>query len=221
MAGNGFVRLASAQRAMWNARVTKAELRLRLAAQVHTWMLSGDEQRTASEAICGAIEQHRAWRDAKLVCAFLPLPSEPRVTPLWERDSGPDFCFPRVHGADLELIRIDDRERLASAHWKLAGAEFDAAPIVALDAVDLFLVPGLAFTHDGRRLGRGGGCYDRLLAHRASHSTALGVCFAIQLVDTLPVEVHDQRVDEVLTERGIKEKTKHETPKPIPPPHTQ
>ena len=197
--------------------MTKAELRLRLAAQVREWVLSGDERRTAAEAICRAIEQHRAWKDAKLVCAFLPLPSEPRIAPLWERQAGPNLCFPRVRSTGLELIRIDDRERLASADWKLAGAEFDAAPVVALDAVDLFLVPGLAFTHDGRRLGRGGGCYDRLLAHRASHSTALGVCFAIQLVDTLPVEVHDQQWTRCsLSAESKKDQTRNT--KPITPP---
>ena len=177
-------------------------------------MLSGDEQRTASEAICRGIEQHRAWQEAKLVCAFLPLSSEPRITPLWEQNRCPEFCFPRVRDAGLELIRIDDRAQLASADWKLTRPEFAAAPLVALDAVDLFLVPGLAFTHDGRRLGRGGGWYDRLLSRRVPLSTALGVCFAIQLMDTLPIEVHDQHVDAVITERGIEEKPNHQTPKP-------
>jgi 5-formyltetrahydrofolate cyclo-ligase len=183
--------------------VTKSELRRRISAELRGWIVSGDEHRVASDAICRAIADHRAWREAKVVCAFLPLPSEPRIAPLWERKSGPQFCFPRVRGEGVELIRIDDCERLARADWKLAGPEFDAAPIVAPNSVDLYLVPGLAFTRDGRRLGRGGGYYDRLLAQHARGSIALGVCFAIQLIDILPIESHDQQVDAVVTERGI------------------
>jgi 5-formyltetrahydrofolate cyclo-ligase len=185
------------------ALVTKAELRQRFAAQVRNWILNREERRAASEAICREIMQHRAWREPKLVCAFLPLPSEPQITPLWERKGGPDFCFPRVRGENVELVRIEDRERLSRAIWKLAGPEFDATPVVAADSVNLFLVPGLAFTRDGRRLGRGGGYYDRLLARRNHGSVALGVCFSIQLVDAMPTEIHDQHMDAVITERGV------------------
>lgn len=183
--------------------MTKAELRRRLTTKVRTRFQSRDDHRHASQAICRAITQHHTFHKAKLICAFLPLPSEPGITSLWEQMGGPGFCFPRVREGSVELIQSGDRESLRDADWKLAGSGFDLAPVVPPEAVDLFLVPGLAFTPDGRRLGRGGGYYDRLLARRAIGSTAIGICFAVQLLESLPTEPHDQRVDAVITEHGI------------------
>lgn len=182
--------------------MTKNELRRAAVARLRSIVLAATVRRGASAEICRAIKQQRAWQEAALVCAFLPLPSEPQIAPLWDRERGPDFCFPRVAGSGLELIRVADRALLRRADWKLAAPEFERAPTVAPESVDLFLVPGAAFTADGRRLGRGGGYYDRLLAQRSRRSTALGVCFAIQLLDSIPIEPHDQHMDAVITERG-------------------
>jgi 5-formyltetrahydrofolate cyclo-ligase len=103
----------------------------------------------------------------------------------------------------VELIRLDDPAHRRAATWKLDAAHHNAAPIVAPESVDLFLVPGLAFTAAGARLGRGGGYYDRLLPLRRAASTALGVCFALQIVAAIPREPHDQVVDAVVTEDGV------------------
>lgn len=65
---------------------------------------------------------------------------------------------------------------------------------------DVVVVPGLAFTATGDRLGQGGGWYDRFLA--ASAATSIGVCFAEQVVEALPVESHDVTMDHVVTDRG-------------------
>lgn len=136
------------------------------------------------------------------MCAFLPLATEPQIRPLWADADGRAFCFPRVRGDDMELVRIDDPALLHAATWRFADPHFETLPPLPPETVDLFLVPGVAFTADGRRLGRGGGYYDRLLQHRRATSTALGVCFSVQVIDDLPIEAHDQRLDAVITERG-------------------
>ena len=64
------------------------------------------------------------------------------------------------------------------------------------------IVPGLAFTRRGDRLGQGGGWYDRVLAGVRDDCVTIGVAFAPQLVDELPVEPHDRPVDLVVTEHG-------------------
>jgi 5-formyltetrahydrofolate cyclo-ligase len=69
-------------------------------------------------------------------------------------------------------------------------------------SVDVVVVPGVAFTRDGHRLGQGGGWYDRFLARTGGGCTTVGVCFAEQVVDTLPVEAHDVPVDVVVTDQG-------------------
>lgn len=77
------------------------------------------------------------------------------------------------------------------------------APQRAIDEIDLFLVPGVAFTRDGRRLGRGGGYYDTTLALRSASARCVGVAFDCNVVADLPVEAHDVRVDFVATESGV------------------
>ena len=153
----------------------------------------------ASEKICDAIEHDAAWRSARLVAAFLPIPSEPRIVPLWERAGGPAICIPRVRAEKIDLIALPN----VGADWRLDGPEFDSLPAIDPARVDLLLVPGLAFTRDGHRLGRGGGYYDRLLAQCPPHTRTLGVCFATQLVTDLPVEPHDRRVQRVITESHL------------------
>ncbi|MFP6664143.1 MAG: 5-formyltetrahydrofolate cyclo-ligase [Deltaproteobacteria bacterium] len=68
----------------------------------------------------------------------------------------------------------------------------------------LMLVPSVALDRQGRRLGRGGGYYDRLLPAARRHGWVIvGLCHAEHLVDTLPVEDHDARVDACLTNDGL------------------
>jgi 5-formyltetrahydrofolate cyclo-ligase len=75
---------------------------------------------------------------------------------------------------------------------------------VALEDLDLVLVPGLAFDEKGARLGRGGGFYDRLLASKSATTLAMGVAFAFQLESKLPLEPHDVAMDAVLTDAGVR-----------------
>lgn len=197
------MRLASPPPAGRNDAVTKAELRAHLVRELRSAALRPARQQAASEAICTAISRHPAWTGAALVCAFFPLPSEPQIAPLWEERHAPAFCFPRIRGGEVELIRIDVPAHRRQATWKLDDAHLASAPIVPPERVDLFLVPGLAFTAQGARLGRGGGFYDRLLPRRSARSTALGICFALQVVEAVPREPHDQRVDGIITEDGL------------------
>lgn len=65
-------------------------------------------------------------------------------------------------------------------------------------ALDAVIVPGVAFTTDGHRLGRGGGYYDRWLASLPGSIRRIGVGFAAQVVPDLPIEPHDATVDELV-----------------------
>lgn len=69
---------------------------------------------------------------------------------------------------------------------------------IPVDELGVALVPGVAFTSAGDRLGRGGGYYDRLLAQLPPAVRRIGVCHPLQIRDTLPVEDHDVAVDELL-----------------------
>jgi 5-formyltetrahydrofolate cyclo-ligase len=64
------------------------------------------------------------------------------------------------------------------------------------DSIDLAVVPGVAFTRDGVRLGRGKGYYDRLLPR--IKSPKVGICFPFQILESIPTEPFDVKMDEVV-----------------------
>jgi 5-formyltetrahydrofolate cyclo-ligase len=115
-------------------------------------------------------------RAAKHVLAFESVPGEP--------DSGPFVAWCHEMGKRV-TVPASDRE-----------AEVPTDPAV----FDLVLVPGVAFTERGDRLGRGGGWYDRLIPQLRPGCATVGVAFDIQVLPELPVEPHDARVSVVVTE---------------------
>lgn len=151
-----------------------------------------------SRALLAQIQSHPAWADASTVALFAPLPEEPDILSLLLHPAK-RFVFPCLQGANLLWRAASTPEELLPApHTNGRLKEPVHGEWVSLSALDCVLVPGLAFTNCGRRLGRGGGYYDRTLAALGPHTVALGVCFSLQVVDSLPAEPHDQPVHAVL-----------------------
>lgn len=73
----------------------------------------------------------------------------------------------------------------------------------SLHDIDLLLAPGVAFDLEGYRLGYGGGYYDRLLENRPEHLLVFALAFDLQVIDSLPHDSHDQRVDGIVTESRL------------------
>lgn len=69
---------------------------------------------------------------------------------------------------------------------------------VSPEVVDLWMIPGVAYDTIGRRIGRGGGYYDRLLANTSG--TVIGLAFEFQILDHLPASSTDRKVDQIMTE---------------------
>jgi 5-formyltetrahydrofolate cyclo-ligase len=162
-------------------------------------------QRTqASARIRDRIIAHSAWGKARTVALFAALPSEPDLVPLLALGEK-TFVFPVVQGVELLWRQVDSEQQLQPGPPPLCLREPMEGAVVGFEHIDLVLVPGLAFTRDGARLGRGGGFYDRVLARRREalggeerHPFALGVCFGFQVVGSLPTEPHDQTVQSLV-----------------------
>lgn len=170
----------------------KAELRSLLRDRLR--QLSHEERLRESARIVERLAPRLA---RGLVAAFAPMPEEVILWPLLETIAASGrLVLPRVDGEHVALHRVAHLAALRSGPMRLREPAPDA-PVVAPDEVDVFLVPGLGFTRDGRRIGRGRGYYDRLLADAREDVPRLGVCYACQLVDTLPTEPHDMRCSEV------------------------
>ena len=84
----------------------------------------------------------------------------------------------------------------------VAGAR-EARDLASDPGAALVCVPGVAFTPAGARLGRGGGYYDRLLAELPREVRAAGLGYSFQLIDRLPEESHDRRLDFIVTESAV------------------
>lgn len=117
------------------------------------------------------------------------------------RERGGRFAWPRVEGDQLHFHLSEGMDRL-SPGFRGIHEPTGESPASPLDTLDLLVVPGLAFDRAGGRLGQGGGHYDRALAGVARPFT-IGVAYASQLVESVPMGEGDQRVDCVITENGI------------------
>jgi 5-formyltetrahydrofolate cyclo-ligase len=117
--------------------------------------------------------------------------------------------LPRVDSAgSMQFVRIESdwaARLVAGPRGVLQPEDGYGHPFSALTANDVIVVmPGLAFDQSGRRLGRGGGYYDRFLAQQGlENSVKIGVCWSMQLVQAVPTDLHDVRTDWVCYERGV------------------
>ena len=181
--------------------MTKDELRREMRRRLRTL---GDTRAEKSRAIVETVAAHPDFLRSDRVALFAPLPSEPDIEGLWAKGAR-GFCYPRVTGETIEFVNVPKLAALTPAAWNPTVREpaFEDARIISPDEIELILVPGLAFTRDGQRLGRGGGFYDRFLSRLPGSTCKLGVCFDQQIVASLPAEAHDQLVDAVATESGL------------------
>jgi 5-formyltetrahydrofolate cyclo-ligase len=115
---------------------------------------------------------------------------------------GVKIVYPRVVKGSRELSFHEVGESWVKGPFGIREPA-SHSPVRAISEIDVFVVPGVAFTRDGRRLGRGAGYYDSTLALRSEHARTIGVVFDLNVVDDLPTEAHDVRVDFLATERGV------------------
>ena len=127
------------------------------------------------------------------VMAFVGVGNEPDTSGLTARLSaaGHRVMLPRVEGDHIVPVLHQPGTELRSGAYGIPEPTGDA---VAPDTIDLVIVPGLAFTDDGLRLGQGGGFYDRFLPLVRDDCVTCGVAFAEQIVESLPLEAHDRRL---------------------------
>jgi 5-formyltetrahydrofolate cyclo-ligase len=173
----------------------KKLLRNKMRTQLDALGTSRDQ---SSALIRAQIVNHPAWVDASTVGLFAPLPQEPDLLGLLAH-SAKRFVFPCVETGGL-LWRTASGPNCLQPVQRSIGrlTEPVQGEPIDLGLIDCLIVPGLAFSRCGKRLGRGGGYYDRTLASIHPRTTALGVCFSAQIVETLPCEPHDRSVHQVI-----------------------
>ena len=118
---------------------------------------------------------------------------------------GKRLALPKVnhHTNQLDLYWVEDMEtQLAAGLWGMREPVVERCErLETLNEVEFALLPGVAFTRDGARLGYGGGFYDKLLARMESRPALIAAAFELQLVEQLPQETTDIKVEIIVTER--------------------
>jgi 5-formyltetrahydrofolate cyclo-ligase len=174
--------------------MTKADIRNQIAERKKSFQRLD----AASAQIIKNLRTLEFFRSAQAVGVYMPLADEADLRPV--------FQYPEKRFYIPAFDEASGFYRMARLTPEVKKGRFGilepSAPVFAAEnELDLILVPGVAFDLKGRRIGRGGGFYDRLLPqYRALRA---GICFDFQCLEAVPAEHHDIPMDWMVTEHRI------------------
>jgi 5,10-methenyltetrahydrofolate synthetase len=186
---------------------SEAKAAVRRAVLLRRDALPGGERALLSARIVTTILDLRTYQEADVVLAYASFGTELQTDELLRRvlADGKTLVLPRVERGGLGLYEVRDLGGdLASGTWGIREPEPDRCPPADAGGVGFALIPGVAFDRRARRLGYGGGYYDRLLAGGLPEGTPLvSGAFEVQILDEVPTDPHDAPVDVVVTEKEV------------------
>ena len=169
--------------------------------------MAADEKAAADAAIC---EKLKARRDVGkmadtlnfvgALAVYLASPDEINIDPFIEYmlRAGVEVVAPRWNGETYELAKLKGLDEKNLRLGPMGIREPVDADVVEPKEVSAWIIPGLAFTRSGKRLGYGGGWYDRFLASAPKDAAKIGVAYSFQIVDDFPAEPHDIPLTDVV-----------------------
>lgn len=187
-----------------NGCTYEAKAKLRLELRTALKGVDEGERSCASIRVSERLKAAKLVRKAELIAGYWPVGWELDLTSLfadWSSE-GKRMCLPRWREGDgkgegdYEFAHFISQEDLVRGPFGIGEPGAHCASVVPRD-LDLILVPGLAFSTRGDRLGRGRGFYDRLLS--GVRTGLCGVCYDFQLRDNVPHDERDQRMSDVFS----------------------
>jgi 5-formyltetrahydrofolate cyclo-ligase len=173
--------------------------------------MDSQERESLSAGVCRHLASLPEYATARSIAVYSALPDEVDLAELIENalQAGRDVMLPvtDTRRRSIGFVSIEDpyRDLREGAFGILEPRR--GMPLSDPSHLGMVLVPGRAFDRSGGRLGRGGGYYDGFLARlkppAAGGAVKVGVGFARQLVEAVPMQVRDVRVDVVVTEDGV------------------
>ncbi|XP_060560173.1 5-formyltetrahydrofolate cyclo-ligase-like [Ruditapes philippinarum] len=180
----------------------RAELKARLAAMTNV------DRKLQSNTITQMLTLTPEYQTSKRVCLYLSMPEEVNTYGIMKHALQNKECFiPQYIGPVMKMVKLEsfeDYEKLPETKWKIKQpADSDIRPdALETGGLDLILLPGLGFTLQGDRLGRGKGYYDTYLQkckEKGFNPRTVGLAYSQQICDSIPVSETDQKVDFILT----------------------
>ncbi len=157
---------------------------------------------STSECICERLAEWPAFQRAQTVMAYMAFGNEVSLAPLMNQFNGKRWLIPRTVTKPEPHLMLHPYDPARLVRHRYGMLEPDAAlPVIEPCALDLVLVPGLAFDRHGHRLGFGGGFYDRFLPRVTA--TKIGIVATAFIVQHISADQFDQRADYLACESSI------------------
>ncbi len=149
----------------------------------------------ASADLARQLLAHPLYQAASCLYAYLSYNQEVLTAPVIRSalKEGKRVAVPKIYGTEMRFVYLRENSPIAPGY---KGIPEPVGDEIAREPDALMLMPGLAFTKEGLRMGYGGGFYDRFLA--AEPHPTLALCYDFQLLPELPTQAHDIPVDAVL-----------------------
>jgi 5-formyltetrahydrofolate cyclo-ligase len=180
-----------------NARLSIAERMAKLDASFRI---------AESRSICRRIREELPGENL-LICGYYPMPTEVDLLPLLKEllSEGHTIALPHKEGRTFAFRIFNSFEDLVAGPFGVPEPQ-DDDPLAELEKIDLLLLPGRGFDQAGNRLGRGNGGFDIFLSALRKvnkRAEAWGVCYDCQMLRGVPMDAHDEKVDAIVTPRGL------------------
>ncbi|PID27385.1 MAG: 5-formyltetrahydrofolate cyclo-ligase [Candidatus Cloacimonadota bacterium] len=160
--------------------------------------ITDQKREVLSNSLMEKIENLDQFKKSKTIFIFWSMDDEVDTRGFIKKHLGKKrFILPSIKGNDLILKPLDSLDQLIDGE-QFNIPEPNSEPLKNLDAIDLAIIPGVAFDIKGNRMGRGRGFYDRILNLLPKTTEKIGICYQCQIVEDLPVESFDIPMDTVI-----------------------
>lgn len=180
----------------------KAILRKRVLLQRSR--LTDEERKSKSRTIVTKLLNHEKYAASRVFFAYLPFRDEVDIRPFIDEASrrGKTILLPKTRGKGrMDLHVFSGWESVGKGAYGIPEPSEETERWIEINAIDCALVPGVVFDRNGGRIGYGGGYYDRFFARLESKPWSVGVGYHLQLLERVPTDLHDVRMNEIITER--------------------
>lgn len=180
--------------------------RLRTLLRQQRRALSAQDVRKNSQRIAARLCAQAMFHQARQILLYSPDENEVDTEGLWQeaRRQGISIYYPRVTAdkQEVEFVRRHDNEPLIPGVFDILVPPGEDL-LTRVAQTDLVLIPGVGFDQAGHRLGRGRGYYDQALRGVLAGALRVGLAHECQVVPHIPVDLHDERVDSIVTEKRL------------------
>lgn len=166
--------------------------------------LSQVEKYNSDNIIFQKVINHKAYIEAEIIFIYVSYKNEVHTHDIIKHglSDGKVLCVPKIISLKdgMLAMRIYSFDELKESRYGILEPKYVENNIISPEKIDLLLMPGVAFDHEGGRVGYGGGFYDRFLRGVRKDAVKAALAYSFQIFDKVPMDESDMRVDEVITD---------------------